>query len=53
MHLEEQREDNAEPLLEAPVERLGNLVLITELHAGVPTSENDDTVTDHEAETET
>ena len=30
---EEQREDNAEPLLEAPAERLGNLVLITELRA--------------------
>ena len=51
---EEQREDNAELLLEAPAERLGNLVLITELHAGVPTSENDDdTVTPTETETET
>ena len=50
---EEQREDNAEPLLEAPAERLGNLVLITELRAGVPTSEDGVTVTDHEAETET
>ena len=44
---EEQREDNAEPLLEAPAERLGNLVLITELRAGLPTSEDaDDTVTE-------
>ena len=51
---EGQREDNAEPLLEAPAERLGNLVLITELHAGVPTSEDDDdTVTPTETETET
>ena len=51
---EEQREDNTEPLLEAPAERLGNLVLITELHAGVPTSEDhDDTVTPTETETET
>ena len=48
---EEQREDNAEPLLEAPAERLGNLVLITELRAGVPTSEDDDTVTETETET--
>ena len=47
---EEQREDNAEPLLEAPAERLGNLVLITELRAGVPTSEDDDTVTKTETE---
>ena len=47
---EEQREDNAEPLLEAPAERLGNLVLITELRAGVPTSEDDDTVTETETE---
>ena len=43
---EEQREDNEEPLLEAPAERLGNLVLITELHAGVSTSEYDDSVTE-------
>ena len=51
---EEEREDNAEPLLEAPAERLGNLVLITELRAGVPTSEDDDdTVTPTERETET
>ena len=51
---EEQREDNAEPLLEAPAERLGNLVLITELRAGVPASEDDDdTVTPTETETET
>ena len=50
---EEQREDNAEPLLEAPAERLGNLVLITELRAGVPTSEDDDTVTETETETVT
>ena len=51
---EEQREDNVEPLLEAPAERLGNLVLITELRAGVPTSEDDDdTVTPTETETET
>ena len=48
---EEPREDNAEPLLEAPAERLGNLVLITELRAGVPTSEDDDTVTETETET--
>ena len=48
---EEQREDNAEPLLEAPAERLGNLVLITELRAGVPTSEDDDSVTETETET--
>ena len=48
---EEPREDNAEPLLEAPAERLGNFVLITELRAGVPTSENDDTVTETETET--
>ena len=48
---EEQREDNAEPLLEAPAERLGNLFLITELRAGVPTSEDDDTVTETETET--
>ena len=48
---EEEREDNAEPLLEAPAERLGNLVLITELRAGVPTSEDDDTVTETETET--
>ena len=51
---EEQREDNVEPLLEAPAERLGNLVLITELRAGVPASEDDDdTVTPTETETET
>ena len=48
---EEESEDNAEPLLEAPAERLGNLVLITELRAGVPTSEDDDTVTETETET--
>ena len=48
---EGRREDNAEPLLEAPAERLGNLVLITELRAGVPTSEDDDTVTETETET--
>ena len=48
---EEGNEDNAEPLLEAPAERLGNLVLITELRAGVPTSEDDDTVTETETET--
>ena len=48
---EEQREDNAETPLEAPAERLGNLVLITELRAGVPTSENDDTMTETETET--
>ena len=48
---EEPSEDNAEPLLEAPAERLGNLVLITELRAGVPTSEDDDTVTETETET--
>ena len=42
-----------EPLLEAPAERLGNLVLITELRAGVPTSdlEDDETVTETETET--
>ena len=49
---EEQREDNAEPLLEAPAERLGNLVLITELRAGVPTAEDDYTATETETETE-
>ena len=49
---EEQSEDNAEPLLEAPAERLGNLVLITELRAGVPTSEDDGTVTETETETD-
>ena len=48
---EEPSEDNAEPLLEAPAERLGNLVLITELRAGVPTSEDDETVTETETET--
>ena len=48
---EEQREDRFEPPLEAPAERLGNLVLITELRAGVPTSEDDDTVTETETET--
>ena len=48
---EEQREDYFEPLLEAPAERLGNLVLITELHAGAPTSEYDDSVTETETET--
>ena len=47
---EEQREDNAEPLFEAPAERLGNLVLITELRAGMPTSEDDDTATETETE---
>ena len=49
---QEQREDNAEPLLEAPAERLGNLVLITELRAGVPTAEDDYTATETETETE-
>ena len=49
---EEQREDNAEPLLEAPAERLGNLVLITELRAGVPTADDDHTATETETETE-
>ena len=48
---EEQMEDNAEPLLEAPAERLGNLVLITELRAGVPTSEDHDTVIETETGT--
>ena len=48
---EEQREDKAKPLLEAPAERLGNFVLITDLCAGVPTSEDDDTVTETETET--
>ena len=48
---EEEREDNAEPLLKVPAERLGNLVLITELRAGVPTSEDDDTGTETETET--
>ena len=50
---EDQRERYAEPLFEAPAERLGNLVLITELHAGVPTSdpEDDETVTETETET--
>ena len=50
---EDQREGYAEPLLEAPAERLGNLVLITELRAGVPTSdlEDDETVTETETET--
>ena len=38
---EEQRGDNAEPLLEAPAERLGNFVPLTELHAGVPIEDND------------
>ena len=50
---EEEREEYAEPLLEAPAERLGNLVLITELRAGVPTSEDDDTCIVTETETET
>ena len=49
---EEQREDNVEPLLEAPAERLGNLVLITELRAGLPTAEDDYTATETETETE-
>jgi len=49
---QEQQEDNAEPLLEAPAERLGNLVLITELRAGVPTAEDDYTATETETETE-
>ena len=49
---EEQREDNAEPLLEAPAERLGNLVLITELRAGLPTADDDHTATETETETE-
>ena len=50
---EDQREKYAEPLLEAPAERLGNLVLITELRAGVPISdlEDDETVTETETET--
>ena len=48
----EEREDIAEPLLEAPAERLGNFALITELHAGKPTSEDDDeTVTGNESQT--
>ena len=49
---EDQREGYAEPLLEAPAERLGNLVLITELRAGVPTSELEDDETVTETETE-
>ena len=48
---EEQSEDNAEPLLEAPAERLGNLVLITELRAGMPALEDDDTMTETETDT--
>ena len=43
---EEQREDNAEPLLEAPAERLGNLVLLTELHDEEPTPEDEDAVSE-------
>ena len=35
---EECSEDNADPLLEHPTERLGNLINITELRAGLPTS---------------
>ena len=35
---EECSEDNADPLLEHPAERLGNLINITELRAGLPTS---------------
>ena len=49
---EDQREGYAEPLLEAPAERLGNLVLITELRAGVPISELEDDETVTETETE-
>ena len=50
---EDQREGYVEPLLEAPAERLGSLVLITELRAGVPTSELEDDETVTETETET
>lgn len=35
---EECSEDNADPLLEHPTERLGNLINITELRAGLPPS---------------
>ena len=38
-------EDNEEPLLEAPAARLGNLVNITELRAGLPTLADEDTET--------
>ena len=38
-------EDNEEPLLEDPAARLGNLVNITELRAGLPTSTDEDTET--------
>ena len=38
-------EDNEEPLLEHPAARLGNLVNITELRAGLPTSADEDTET--------
>ena len=38
-------EDNEEPLLEDPAARLGNLVNITELRAGLPTSADEDTET--------
>ena len=50
---EDQGAGYVEPLLEAPAERLGNLVLITELRAGVPTSELEDEETVTETETET
>ena len=50
---EDQGAGYVEPLLEAPAERLGNLVLITELRAGVPTSELEDDETVTETETET
>ena len=38
-------EDNEEPLLEHPAARLGNLVNITELRAGLPISADEDTET--------
>ena len=49
---EDQRERYIEALIEAPAERLGSFALITELHAGEPTSEleDDDTVTETETE---
>ena len=37
--------DNEEPLLEDPAARLGNLINITELRAGLPTSADEDTET--------
>ena len=48
----DQRERYIEALIEAPAERLGSFALITELHAGEPTSEleDDDTVTETETE---